>query len=36
MSLREPKRQCKEMNEAARVVNPPPLITDFDKGKSFI
>jgi hypothetical protein len=31
MSLREPKRQCREMT--SRTLNPPPLIADQDKGE---
>ncbi|XP_060518398.1 transcription factor glial cells missing 2-like [Cylas formicarius] len=32
MSLRQPKRQCREMNQVIRTTNPPPLVTDQDKG----
>ncbi|XP_008194410.1 transcription factor glial cells missing [Tribolium castaneum] len=31
MSLREPKRQCRDLT-SARALNPPPLIADQDKG----
>lgn len=36
MSLREPKRQCREYNQNQRPLNPPPLIADQDKGNSLI
>ncbi|RZC42821.1 transcription factor glial cells missing [Asbolus verrucosus] len=32
MSLREPKRQCRDLTSGARSLNPPPLIADQDKG----
>ncbi|KAK5646239.1 hypothetical protein RI129_004703 [Pyrocoelia pectoralis] len=34
MSLREPKRHCKDINQVSRTLNPPPLIADLDKGYS--
>ncbi|KAK4880671.1 hypothetical protein RN001_008817 [Aquatica leii] len=34
MSLREPKRLCKDNLQMSRSLNPPPLIADLDKGYS--
>lgn len=33
MSLRHPKRQCRDMVDGMANLNPPPLISDQDKGK---